>query len=222
MQKSLPNRNRFYEQLPKAGVIITLLVAMLSMGCVRRRLTVRTNPAGASVYVGKQLIGTSPASTSFTYYGDREVEVVADGYRTEKVMRKITPPWYQIPPLDFVSETLWPWEIRDERVIDITMVPAEIPPSEVLQARAEELRLQSSQGIATSIPATFENAPIVFPQAAIQPAPSSGSVLTPSNPGFGPSVLSAPQQNLPSGGGWPQRIPEVGGSYRPPIGNEGF
>ncbi len=129
---------------------------MVSVGCVRRRMEIRTNPAGASVYVDKKFIGSSPISTSFTYYGTREIEVVRDGFRTEKIFKKIPPPWYQIPPIDFVSEVLWPQEIRDERVVDITMVPQEMPASEVLQARAEEFRIQSSQGLITANPAVVK------------------------------------------------------------------
>ena len=76
----------------------------------------------------------------------------ADGYRTEKVLRKLSPPWYQLPPLDFVTETLWPGEIRDERIIDITMVPEQPVASEELNARANTLRLQAAQGMATGLP----------------------------------------------------------------------
>jgi hypothetical protein len=173
------------------------------------------------VYVDKQPIGKSPISTSFIYYGTREVEVVADGYRTEKILRKIKPPWYQIPPLDFVSETLWPWELRDERVLDIAMVPSQVPASEELQGRAEGMRLQASQEMATSLP-VVDQAPIeslppagpnpVLPQPAVPAAPRAPAVLP-------PSQVLPPAQPL---GGWlPQRIPEVGGSYRVDIeGND--
>jgi hypothetical protein len=67
------------------GLLFCLL--LLSSGCVRKRMTFRTNPSGAMVYVDKQPIGLTPVSTNFTYYGTRNIEVVRDGYRTEKFLR---------------------------------------------------------------------------------------------------------------------------------------
>lgn len=193
---------------------------MVSVGCVRRRMEIRTNPAGASVYVDKKFIGNSPISTSFTYYGTREIEVVRDGFRTEKIFKKMSPPWYQIPPIDFVSEVLWPQEIRDERVIDITMVPQEIPASEVLQARAEEFRIQSSQGLITAnpavVPADGDILPGGFTPGLAPPSPSDAVTVPPAVNAF----PATPQSSTPLGGWAPQRIPEVSGSYRvPPGGN---
>jgi len=97
-----------------------LAVLLLAFpGCLRRRMTVRTSPPGASVAVDNQVIGTSPAASSFTYYGTREFRIEKDGYRTETLRRELRPPWYQWPGLDFITETLVPWEIRDERIIDV-------------------------------------------------------------------------------------------------------
>ena len=110
-------------------------------------MIVRTNPPGAVVSVDNQPIGTTPAATSFTYYGTREVRVQRDGYRTEVIRRNIRPPWYQIPPLDFVTETLWPGEIRDDRIIDVEMVPQTPVPREEVVGRADSLRDQSRSGI---------------------------------------------------------------------------
>jgi hypothetical protein len=197
---------------------IVLLIAIIALmtGCVRRRLIVRSNPPGASVYVDKQLIGTTPASTSFTYYGTREIEVVADGFRTEKVLRTISPPWYQVPPIDFVSETLWPWELRDERIIDITMTPNQPLASEVLQSRADSLRLQAAQGIATPVTEPVPPVAEVFPppEATTPPAP-------PHHKRHFWNPIQALHNFFAPGGEPPQSIPEAGilqgGGYRPEI-----
>lgn len=106
-------------------------------------MTVRTTPPGASIAIDNQAIGTSPAASSFVYYGTREIRVEKDGYNTEVIRRNIRPPWYQFPGLDFVSETLWPGEIRDERIIDIQLVPKVLEPSGDVLNRAEALRSQS-------------------------------------------------------------------------------
>src|SRR4029453_17481757 len=117
------------------------LVALLSAtGCVRRRLTVRTQPPGGQVFVDDQEIGTTPCSSSFVYYGTRKVTLIKDGYRTETLYQKLNPPWYEIPPLDFVSENLLVRERRDERIVDVQMVPQEIVPQARLLERANALR----------------------------------------------------------------------------------
>lgn len=143
--------------MQRANCLLGLLViaTISQVGCIRKRMTVRTNPPGAMVYVDRQPIGLSPASTNFTYYGTRNIEVVRDGYRTERFLHKMNPPWYQIPPLDFVSETLWPFERRDERVVDVQLVEEPVVPAGALIESGEQLRLQASQGIAVSPPPTM-------------------------------------------------------------------
>lgn len=127
-------------------------------------MTVRTSPPGAMVYVDRQYIGLSPVSTNYTYYGTRNFEIVRDGYRTEKFLRKFNPPWYAIPPLDFVTETLWPYETRDERIIDVQLSPEQAVPNDALIASGEQLRLQAGQGIAVSPPPTVTTPIPVVPQ----------------------------------------------------------
>jgi len=129
---------------------VLLVVLITAPGCVRRRMTVRTNPPGAVVSVDNQLIGTSPAASSFVYYGTREIRVEKDGYRTETVKTRINPPWYQYPGLDFISETLWPWEIRDERIIDVELVPQVLETTDQVLGRADQLRGQSRAGVITA------------------------------------------------------------------------
>jgi hypothetical protein len=101
---------------------------------------VRTQPPGAQVFVDDQEIGTTPCSSSFVYYGTRKVTLIKDGYRTETLYQKLNPPWYQIPPLDFASENLLVQELRDERIVDVQMVPQEIVPQARLLERASALR----------------------------------------------------------------------------------
>ena len=169
------------------------------------------------MFVDKQYIGTTPAATPTTYYGVREIEVVKDGYQTAKVLRTITPPWYQIPPLDFFSETLWPWELRDERVIDISMLPEQPLSSEQLLANGNTLRLQAAQGIATPIPPGMPGAG-GGPGAPVLPPINGVPTQAPARP-WRPGQLL--RDFFQPGGQPPQRIPEAGilpgGGYRPEV-----
>jgi hypothetical protein len=131
-------------------LLFALFLIVTSSGCVRRRMMVRTNPPGATVSVDNQVIGTSPAATPFVYYGTREFRIERDGFRTETIRRRFNPPWYEFPGLDFISETLWPGEIRDERIIDVEMVPLTREPTENVVERADALRSQSRAGVVTA------------------------------------------------------------------------
>src|SRR5262245_48203574 len=104
-----PERIRAYSM---AAMLVMLLIA--ASGCVRRRMTIVSNPPGAQVFIDKQEIGTTPVSTAYIYYGTREIQLAKDGYETVTVTRNFDPPWYQYPPLDFLAETVWPREVRDE------------------------------------------------------------------------------------------------------------
>lgn len=135
---------------PAFQVVCLILFCVTAFsGCVRRRMTVRTSPPGATVSVDNQVIGTTPAATSFVYYGTREFRIEKDGFKTETIRRRFNPPWYEWPVLDFVSETLWPGEIRDERIIDVQLVEQTLEPTENVVERADSLRTQSRTGIVT-------------------------------------------------------------------------
>jgi len=139
-------------QAARVCLVAALLLLAAAPGCVRRRMTVRSNPPGALVYVDDQEIGTTPVSTPFTYYGTRKVQLVKDGFETLTVKQTFYPPWYEITPLDFVSENLWPQEIRDEQFLDFQLQPQQIVPAEKLVERAESLRGGARQGYAVPLP----------------------------------------------------------------------
>ena len=123
-------------------LVLLLLLIPISIGCVRRRLTVRSNPPGALVFIDGQEIGRTPVATSFIYYGTRSFRLMKDGYETVSVNQQFSAPWYQIPGIDFVAENLVTREIRDERVVDFELVPkANVSMDDVL-IHAEQLRAE--------------------------------------------------------------------------------
>ncbi len=147
-------------------ILLLLLFTTVAPGCVRRRMTVRTDPPGATVYVDDQEIGTSPASSKFVYYGTRKIQVVRDGYETQTVLEKVATPWYQVPPIDFFSEHLWPFEIRDERIVNIQMHPQRVVPTEELLSRATDLRQEANTSpVRQTPPGTYA------PSVTAEPSP---------------------------------------------------
>ena len=197
---------------------------LLQSGCVRRRLMVRSNPPGAMVYVDNQPIGKTPCATDFIYYGTREIRLVKAGYETLTVNQPLPAPWYQIPPLDFVSENVVPRKIQDYRTASFNMVPQVIVPTEQLIARGEQLRQNTLQGAV--MPANTGVVPMpVLPPGAVLP-PGVGSIqpvfvqptlgqptLAPPRNGGLPGVIAPPalgMGTLPMGGQALEALPAIG------------
>ena len=173
---SKPMIDRSHWRAPRFGLVWFALVASLllpSMGCVRRRLNVRTNPPGALVYVDNQQIGTTPCSVDFVYYGTREIRLVKPGFETLTVNQPIPTPWYQYPPLDFISENLIATKIRDNRTVTYNLAPQVIVPTGELVDRANLLRQDAMQYPVTNVGATvaIPGTPLVVPTSGPVPVP---------------------------------------------------
>ena len=148
----LRTANRLMNRSRALLLLILLGLTVVNVGCVRRRMTIRSNPPGAMVYVDDQQIGQTPVSTAFTYYGTRKITLVRDGFETTTIKHTFEAPWYQVPPLDFVSDNLTMREIRDERILDFTLVPQQMVPSEQLWRSAENLRQNAQSGYVAPLP----------------------------------------------------------------------
>ena len=134
MRRGLVSRHRFQFsaelEIPSRG----------NVSYIGRRLTIRTNPPGALVFIDGQEIGRTPVATPFTYYGTRKIRIVKDGYETMNVTQPFAAPWYQVPPLDFISENLAPQELRDEREVYFELAPKSQAGSSDVLIQANQLR----------------------------------------------------------------------------------
>ena len=207
---------RFMRVRAVAAAFAVVALTLSTSGCVQRRMTIRSNPPGALVYVDDYQLGTSPVSHDFVYYGTRKIRLVKDGYETLTVRQPFPLPWYQIFPFDFVTENILPWEIRDERVVDLAMVPSASAPPESVVARAEQARRGAgsmapvSPAVIAPVPAAPQPVPAPPPgipplqQYQPQPLPPPGQqlVLPPQSPppwqGMQPPQQNPPQQGIPS------------------------
>src|SRR6187431_1684917 len=105
------------------SIVLFVTIASPAHAIVRRRLNVNSNPQGALVYVDNQQIGTTPCAVDFTYYGTREIRLIKPGFETLTVKQPIPTPWYEYPPLDFISENLVASKIRDNRTVTYDLAP---------------------------------------------------------------------------------------------------
>ncbi|MFH1301447.1 MAG: PEGA domain-containing protein [Planctomycetota bacterium] len=132
----------------KRWFLVALLVLLTSgqFGCVHRRMTIRSVPTGALVKVDGDEIGYTPVSVDFTYYATREITLTKDGYETQSVMQKVKTPWYQVFPLDAVSDNLLPFEVTNRHDFTYQLQPKVVVPTDELLNRGNLLRSETQIG----------------------------------------------------------------------------
>jgi hypothetical protein len=122
-----------------------LLLSATLVGCVERRYAIESDPPGALVLVNGQPLGTTPVDGHFVYYGNYSFTLVKDGYETLQVDQRITSPWYQVPPVDFMSENLYPGKLEDVRRFRYALQPCTQVNTQQLLQQAEALRNRGQQ-----------------------------------------------------------------------------
>ncbi len=178
--------SRRFRQLGAALALLSLVADVA--GCVERRMTIRSNPPGAAVYVDDYQIGTTPVAVNYTYYGTRKVRLVKDGFETLTVYQPMPAPWYDWFGIDFFSENVWPGKIRDERSYNYQMSPMVMVSNDQLLNRAEQLRAGGR----------------AIPAAAMEPVISGPPITTPPVEGLPPPTAAPPAESLPPPGTYPQ------------------
>ena len=129
--------NRFGRRLV---VMAAAGIVLLQSGCVRRTLTIRTMPEGATVRLNDEDIGQTPVTVDFTWYGDYDIAYELEGYQTIRTNKRFDPPWYQIPPIDLFAEAFIPFTLHDHREIEEELEPQTLPARAELIPRAREFR----------------------------------------------------------------------------------
>jgi len=163
--------------------LLPALGAVFANGCVERRFVITTHlpgmpapmDASAIVYDEKgQPISATPADRQFTYYGKYRFVLKRDGYQTLVVEEQVKAPWYEVFPLDFISENLIPWTIPDVRRFHYELQPLlAIPPEAVL----EQGQLLRAKGQSEGVP--LPGRPPAAPVPEIGPPPQVLPTPTP-------------------------------------------
>jgi hypothetical protein len=126
--------------MQRACALFGLLVVLTITACVRRTMTITTEPPNALVYLNDQEIGRSAVTTDFLWYGDYDVTIRQEGYQTLHTNWEVKPPWYQTVPIDFFVEVFWPEELHDAHSRHFELQPEEPTDTAALLGRAEETR----------------------------------------------------------------------------------
>jgi len=130
----------------RALLLAGLAAAALSQaGCVERLLAIQSDPPGAVAYLDGEKVGTTPCEVPYTWYGTRLLVLELRGFNLVRREVVLNPPWWQIIPMDFITDILIPITIRDRLSVTYTLDPAPASPEEVdaVLERAAELRKRS-------------------------------------------------------------------------------
>ena len=130
----------------RAVLLPAALLALLSQsGCVERLLAIHSDPPGAAVYVDGEKAGTTPCEVPYIWYGTRVVVLELRGFSLIRQEVVLNPPWWQIIPIDFITDVVIPFTIRDRLSVSYTLEPAPVSPQELeaVFERAAELRKKS-------------------------------------------------------------------------------
>lgn len=141
-QRDIVSRPAVCDYLRRRLALFVMMAITVGVGagCVRRTMTITTDPQGANVYLNDREVGTSPVTLGFTWYGDYDIILRKDGYDTLKTNHRLEAPWYELPPLDLIAEAFIPTTIEDHHEIHFSLTPAEPVDHETLLERATEFR----------------------------------------------------------------------------------
>ena len=137
------------------GAVILLLAgaAVLSAGCVERRMLIRSDPAGAPVWVDEQYAGLTPVDRPVAHYGWRRIRIgpIRDAsdkvkFREKQIDVDISAPWYETFPIDFFFEVLYPGHLADEHALPVFVLDSmEGVSTAVSKKDVEKLRKRAAE-----------------------------------------------------------------------------
>lgn len=118
------------------------LAAMVAANaaCVRRTVSITSEPSGALVLLNDREIGRTPVTAEILYYGEYDLQLRLEGHAPlDTSATAKAPPWDWIGP-DLVAELL-PIDLVSRNEWHFTLVPRNDDPDAVLE-RAKVLRLE--------------------------------------------------------------------------------
>lgn len=134
--------------------IALAVVPCLLGACAQRVIDITSEPSGALVYINGEESGRTPFRYDFTWYGDYDIVVRADGCETLKTNRKLDAPLAGIPPFDLFGEM---FGAKDIRRWHFELKPAEQTLSDpaALIARGQTMRGELRSSKYTRAPSTL-------------------------------------------------------------------
>lgn len=127
-------------------VAVAFVAILLSAapGCLERKISITSEPPGATVLVNDTEIGRAPATAGFLFYGKFDVQARKEGCEAVTTSRDSYTPFWEYPPFDLIATAL-PFTIThtEKWHIDLKATDPASPEPVGLIDRARELRAQT-------------------------------------------------------------------------------
>jgi hypothetical protein len=88
----------------KLSFIVCVAGFLFLNGCVERKLTITTEPAGALVLLNDEEVGVSPVTVGFEWYGDYRVRITKENFTTLETHRNLPRPLRDRFPFDLFDD----------------------------------------------------------------------------------------------------------------------
>ncbi len=132
-------------------LVLLSLVIVLAPACVKRSISVRSDPPGALVYIDGLEVGKTPVDhIPFRFYGTREIALYRTGYLAERRVVEIDTPWFSTFPVDIFTELVIPCEFEDRRSYYFALKRTERPERATVVRHAHETREEGRARIASA------------------------------------------------------------------------
>ncbi len=123
----------------RIALTISLLLAVCcTSGCVRRTITITSDPPGTLVWLNDREVGRTPVTVDFLYYGTYDVRLEREGHEPKMTHGVARAPVWDNVPLDFFAEIL-PVEFHSRVQWHYELMPLD-DDQDALRDRAESLR----------------------------------------------------------------------------------
>jgi hypothetical protein len=138
--------NMSVRKLNTAAMIILCGLICFCCGCVERKITILTEPAGALVALNDEDIGTSPVTVSFQWYGDYSVRLTKEGFKTLNTHQNLKRPLRDKVGFDLLDDM---FHTRvDEYTWTFKLEPYQQPQKDQLIDQAVKMQQQTAEELA--------------------------------------------------------------------------
>jgi len=152
---------------------LCLLIALIALpGCIRRTISITSEPSGALVYLNDEEVGRTPTEVPFTFYGLYDVRLKKSGYATLHTTREAEAPFADTIGVDLFTEML-PGTVRVNLDWHFELAEAQPPNERNLVSRGRQLRALMDRRIAAT-GSGGDTVPESAPQPHDAPAASQG------------------------------------------------
>lgn len=132
-----------------AAPTLLALLATLAGGCLSRKVSITSEPRGATVWMNDVEIGRTPVEAEFAYYGTYDLLLQLEGHEPLRTRASARAPIYEYPPFDLAAnavpgaESVVRWHFTLTPSLESTLSKEQLERGMIERARA--LRMEAGK-----------------------------------------------------------------------------